>query len=64
MRLSIGLLYRLLLPPVLDRINNDPGADTDDHDAGDHLPVTKARAPSLVAVMSPNPTVAKTVTVK
>jgi hypothetical protein len=27
----------LLRSPVLDRVNNDPGADSDDHDAGDHL---------------------------
>jgi len=38
MRLSIGLLYRLLLPPVLDRVNDDSRPETYDHDAGNHLP--------------------------
>ena len=44
-RFCIGLLYRLLLPPVLDRVNDDPGADPHDNDAGDHLPRHQGSGP-------------------
>jgi hypothetical protein len=35
---GIALRYRLPLLTALDRVNNDPGPEPNDHDASDHLP--------------------------
>jgi hypothetical protein len=36
-RCGIAVWYRLPLLTALDRVNNDPGLDPNDHDASDHL---------------------------
>ena len=51
-------------PAAPDRAHDNLDRHAEDDQVGDHLPVTTSRAVSVLAVMSPNPTVENTVTVK
>lgn len=49
---------------MADCAHDDFDGEPEDDEVGNHLPVTTSRAASVLAVMSPNPTVDNTVTVK
>ena len=52
------------VPAAADRARDDLDRGAEDGPVGDHLPVSTSRAAAVLAVMSPNPTVENTVTVK
>ena len=52
------------LSATRDRAHNDPSPEPKDDEIDDHLPSDYQLAASVLAVMSPKPTVANTVTAK